>query len=184
MYKQPSLLLFWRADWIIFGWPSGFLEGSNDTDNKCIPLSRQIWTFILNNCCSSFWQRPGYKQENEILAHLKSITGFNTQNEEGKKILLGNGLVSFSGWFFSFSPTASKSGITGCGVIPLANTDETPCSGLSLLHALPMKGFHRGDSQGREKETSNESKTVSSPVPTHCCHSQASSTGSAPKLED
>lgn len=108
--------------------------------------------------------------------------------KRGKKILLGNGLVSFSVWFFPFSsvmPTASKSGITGSDMIPLANTDETLCSGLSLLHAFPTKGFHRGDSRGGEKETFNdESKTVPSPVPAHRCHLHPSSTGCEPKLED
>ena len=63
-------------------------------------------------------------------------------------------------------PTASKSGITGHSVIPLVNADETLCSVLSLLPALPTKGFHTGDSQGGEKETvTAESKTVPSPVP-------------------
>lgn len=55
----------------------------------------------------------GIRKKNEILAHLQNITGFNTQDEEGKEIILSNSLVSFLCIFF-FSPvmpTAPKSGI-------------------------------------------------------------------------
>lgn len=57
--------------------------------------------FSPNNCYIASGRDLGIRKKNEILAHLQNITGLNTQNEEGKAILLSNRLVSFLCTFLS-----------------------------------------------------------------------------------